>query len=192
MNQLAKTTRAWTYHHGRLPQLGLGAAPVYNHADNAWYALHNGQSVIRYGLGAPVDDAAQAMLSYTCSPGASTVVSNFQSAYNAANTAGTLAVDGKYGIATQTALQATLDAAGAGIAPAPCYDASGAYTGPGAGNTSTSTSTTTTSTSSSSSITSSPYLKPVLIGAAAIAVGLVGYELFSHRKGKHRAAHHRR
>jgi len=193
-------SQQWVAYRQPLPrslqEIGLGREPVFSQADNAWYA-RQGNQVFRYGLGAPVDDAAQAMLSYQCAPGASGIVRNFQAAYNSANNA-SLTIDGLYGQQTQQALQATLDQAGAGVAPPACYDASGNYIGPGGssgssggGDTSSAGGGDTSSSSMSSFFTTYPYAKPILIGTAAIATGFIGYKLLSkHKRG--RLLHHRR
>ena len=66
----------WTEHQGQLPgalaTVGLGAEPVYSHADRSWYLRQDvgvgAYRVLRYGLGAlddaPLQTNAGALLAY--------------------------------------------------------------------------------------------------------------------------------
>jgi hypothetical protein len=193
---MSQAMRQWVEYRAPLSRslraIGFGAEPVFSHADRAWF-MRRGNQIFRYGLGAPVDDAALAISSYfssnPCSSGSIQVVTDFQNQYNATNPGSPLDVDGKYGVSTQAAVQATFDAAGAGVAPAACFDASGNYIGAsssgGGGGTTTPVATT---SSTSSFFTTYPYAKPILIGTAALATGFVGYKVLS----KHKRKHHRR
>jgi hypothetical protein len=180
----------WRPHRGTLPaglqSFGLGATPVYSHADRAWYAKPS-SDVLRYGFGAPLDDAASAVMSYfssnPCTSASVQQVSDFQTQYNAARATPPLAVDGKYGVLTQSALQTYLNGVGAGTAPAACYDASGNYIGPGSGGGGGGGSTppiVIVPPSSSSSGTTN--YTPWLIGAGVVSAGLVGYAVYKKKK----------
>jgi hypothetical protein len=182
----------WRPHRGQLPaglqSLGLGAVPVYSHADRAWYAKPS-SDVLRFGFGAPLDDAANAVLAYfasnPCTSAAVSAVSDFQTQFNASGGSPTLSVDGKYGIHSQAALQGYLTAAGAGTAPAACYDASGNYIGPGAGGGGGGGGGGTVVVVPPSSTSAVDY-KSYLIGAGVVSAGVVGYALYKSSKKRHR------
>ena len=188
-----RLTIGWRPHRGVLPSglqsLGLGAAPVYSHADKAWYSKPSTE-VLRYGFGAPLDDAATAVMSYfasnPCTSAAVSAVSDFQAQYNAAGASPQLTVDGKYGVLTQSALQTYLNGVGAGTAPVSCYDASGNYTGPGASGGGGGGSTPPIVIVPPSSSPSTTDYKPYLIGAGVVSAGLVGYALYRHGKKRRR------
>jgi hypothetical protein len=81
----------------------------------------------------PADPLTQAtadlvawLVASPCTQNAVTQVSDFQTAWNTSTLGGTLTVDGKYGPQTRGALQAAMNAAGTGSAPADCFTSASA------------------------------------------------------------------
>jgi hypothetical protein len=162
--------------------------------------VHKGQ---RQSLGAPAGlgdlannpalDAAASALQQALSGGATTgtmngICSAFQSAYNAAGGSPQIQVDDYYGPCTQAALQAYLNAAVAGgsgaaqQAPTTAFGGvcnNGTYVAPAVGDTSGGPAV--PPPGPLTGIMANPYTKPVLIGAAALAVGALGYAAWKHR-----------
>jgi hypothetical protein len=121
----------------------------------------------------PLTQATADLVAYLsanpCTQNPITQVTAFQTAWNTSTLGSTLAVDGKYGPLTRGALQAAMNAAGTGSAPADCF------------------------TSSAVSATGCPpsasSIGPWVIGAAVVAsAGVIAYTYWQrhHARGSRR------
>jgi hypothetical protein len=153
-----------------------------------YYAEEEGLGALPDPLSTATYDLAQYLNTNGCSQAVLSQVSSFQQAFNDAGYTPQIQVDGQYGPCTQTALQTALDAGGAGgLAPASCFSgtcSNGQYVAPqtpgtpgGGGGT--------TPTVNPSPVSTNP--SPLLVGAVAVAVGVVGYA--GYRYYKRRKSH---
>jgi hypothetical protein len=130
--------------------------------------------------------AAQTLVQWLQTNGCSTSsigeVTTFQTIYNTEGQS-TLTVDGKYGPATQAALQRVLDVSGGGAAPTNCFPRGGPSPVPGGGGTVIPT---------TPIARGLPWGTIAVAGAAVAGAGLIAYAVHKKKGGKGVMHHARR